>query len=106
MKNGDKWQAHIFCDPKMMGGEPVIKGTRITVAVVVGSLADGMSIKEILKAFPKIGSSGFPVGKREAFYRETRPLSRTLYPTFPLLECRQRHGSGMNDVRTLSRRYS
>ena len=53
-----------------------------------------------------LGSSGFPVGKREAFYRETRPLSRALYPTFPLLECRQRHGSGMNDVRTLSRRYS
>lgn len=37
-----------------MGGEPVIKGTRITVAVIVGSLADGMSVADLLKAFPQI----------------------------------------------------
>ena len=44
----------IFSDPKMLGGEPVIKGTRITVAVIVGSVADGMTFDEILKAFPQI----------------------------------------------------
>ena len=54
MKNNGKWRERIFCDLKMMGGEPVIKGTRVTVAVVVGSMADGMSVKEILRAFPKI----------------------------------------------------
>lgn len=48
------WKNRIYCDPKMMGGEPVIKGTRITVSVVVGSLGDGMSMAELLKAFPQI----------------------------------------------------
>ena len=54
MKKEASWRERIHCDPKMMAGEPVIKGTRITVAVIVGSLADGMSIAELLKAFPKI----------------------------------------------------
>ncbi len=54
MKNEKNKEQRIFSDPKMMGGEPVIKGTRITVSVIVDSLADGMSIKEILNAFPQI----------------------------------------------------
>lgn len=54
MKKNGSWRERIFCNPKMMGGEPVIKGTRITVAVIVGSMADGRGIKEILKAFPQI----------------------------------------------------
>lgn len=54
MKKNANWRERIYCNPRMMAGEPVIKGTRITVAVIVGSLADGMSISELLKAFPKI----------------------------------------------------
>ena len=54
MKKNGKWRGRIFCDPKMMGGEPVIKGTRITVAVIVGTMADCMGVKEILKVFPQI----------------------------------------------------
>lgn len=54
MKKNGSWRERIYCDPRMMGGEPVVKGTRITVAVVVGTMADGMGVKDILKAFPQI----------------------------------------------------
>lgn len=53
MKKED-WRKRIYSDSKMMAGEPVIKGTRITVSVIVGSIADGMSQEELLKAYPKI----------------------------------------------------
>ncbi|MFH0899146.1 MAG: DUF433 domain-containing protein [Pseudomonadota bacterium] len=37
-----------------MGGVPCIRGLRIPVATVVGMVADGMSGKEILEAFPDL----------------------------------------------------
>jgi len=44
----------ITVDPKQMGGMPCIHGLRIPVATVVGMVADGMSEKEPLKAFPDL----------------------------------------------------
>ena len=41
------WTKHIALDPKILGGKPVIKGTRVPVQVIVGSLAGGMSIAEV-----------------------------------------------------------
>jgi uncharacterized protein (DUF433 family) len=37
-----------------MDGVPCIRGLRIPVATVVGMIADGMSEKEILKAYPDL----------------------------------------------------
>ncbi len=37
----------IVIDPKICHGKPVIRGTRTPVAVVVGSLAGGMSFEEV-----------------------------------------------------------
>lgn len=37
----------IVIDPKICHGKPVIRGTRTPVAIVVGSLAGGMSFQEI-----------------------------------------------------------
>ena len=38
---------HILIDPEICHGKPVIKGTRVPVAIVVGSLAGGMSFEEV-----------------------------------------------------------
>lgn len=35
----------------VMHGKPVIEGTRMPVSVVLGSLADGMSIEEVKKEY-------------------------------------------------------
>jgi len=44
----------ITVDPHQMGGVPCIRGLRIPVATVVGMIAEGMSEKEILEAYPDL----------------------------------------------------
>src|SRR5215510_6121859 len=44
----------ITLDPQQMGGMPCIRGMRIPVATVVGMVADGMDVEEILHAFPDL----------------------------------------------------
>ena len=41
------WKKKIVIDPDIMGGKPVIKGTRVPVEVIVGGLAGGMTIEEV-----------------------------------------------------------
>jgi len=48
------YQQHIVRDPKVCGGEPVIKGTRVTVRTVLASLAEGAKTEEILEDFPTL----------------------------------------------------
>ncbi len=48
------YQQHIVRDPKVCGGEPVIKGTRVTVRTVLASLAEGAKVEEILEDFPTL----------------------------------------------------
>ena len=42
----------ITVDPAVMGGKACIRGMRITVGMVVGLLAAGLSPAEILSAYP------------------------------------------------------
>jgi len=49
-----RWQERIVIAPDLHHGDPCIKGTRIPVAMVVGSLADGMTPEEIQKAYPQL----------------------------------------------------
>ena len=48
------YQAHIVRDPAICGGQPVIRGTRVTLRTVLASLAEGASVDEILEDFPTI----------------------------------------------------
>ncbi len=48
------YSAVIARDPAICGGEPVIKGTRVTLRTILASLAEGASIEEILADFPTI----------------------------------------------------
>lgn len=45
---------HIIRDPKICGGEPVIRGTRVPLRTVLASLAEGATVDEILKDFPTL----------------------------------------------------
>jgi len=44
----------IIRDPKVCGGEPVFRGTRVTLRTVLASLADGDSVEQIVKSFPTL----------------------------------------------------
>ena len=41
----------IVFDPEVCGGKPVVKGTRVTVEVVLESLAEGWSVEEVAEEF-------------------------------------------------------
>ena len=49
-----EWRGRIISDPGVLVGKPVIKGTRISVDLVLGWLAEGWSVGDILSAYPHI----------------------------------------------------
>jgi uncharacterized protein (DUF433 family) len=44
----------IVRDPKICGGRPVIKGTRVPLRTVLASLAEGDTVEELLRSFPTL----------------------------------------------------
>lgn len=48
------WKGRIVSDPEILVGKPVIKGTRISVDLILGWLANGWSVEDILDAYPHI----------------------------------------------------
>jgi len=48
------WRDRVIVDPEIHHGDPCIKGTRIPVTVVVGSVADGLSLDEIRATYPQL----------------------------------------------------
>ena len=46
-----KW---IVADPEHLGGKPRVEGTRISIAFLLESLAAGMTIPEIVHAYPTL----------------------------------------------------
>ena len=50
----DGYKALITLEPGKRGGKPCVRGLRITVQDVLGWLASGMSIEEILIDYPEL----------------------------------------------------
>lgn len=48
----------IISDPKIMVGKPVIRGTRITVELILHKLAAGQTVEQILEDYPHITREG------------------------------------------------
>jgi len=68
----------IVSDPGVMMGKPVIKGTRITVELILEKLAAGETIEQILDAYPHLTREG--VKAALSFAVETL-RSDVVYPT-------------------------
>ena len=52
--NEDIMLQRIIIDPKIMLGKPVIKGTRLTVELIVEKLAYGATLKDLKTDYPFI----------------------------------------------------
>jgi uncharacterized protein (DUF433 family) len=39
-------------NPAIMGGKPIIRGMRVTVAMIVGQIGAGVTIEELLVGYP------------------------------------------------------
>jgi uncharacterized protein (DUF433 family) len=44
----------IISNPEIMLGKPIIKGTRITIELILRKIAEGMAIDELLEAYPQL----------------------------------------------------
>lgn len=44
----------ITVDPEICGGKPTIRGTRIMVKNILGMIAGGYSVDQVLKAHPEL----------------------------------------------------
>ena len=50
----EDWRARIVIDPNIHHGVPCIKGTRVPVSVLIGSLAEGDAPTDILASYPHL----------------------------------------------------
>ena len=48
------WNEHIVLDPEVMVGKPVVKGTRLTVELVLERLSIGESVESLLEGYPRL----------------------------------------------------
>jgi len=52
--NAKNYQERFVRDPRICGGDPAFRGTRVTLRTVLASLAEGDSAEEILADFPSL----------------------------------------------------
>ena len=48
------WKDRITVDSDILVGKPIIKGTRISVELLMGRLADGWTMEQILESYPRV----------------------------------------------------
>jgi hypothetical protein len=49
----------ITFNPEVMGGKPFIRGMRVTVGAIVGLVASGKTVDEVLADYPLPGARGY-----------------------------------------------
>lgn len=52
------WQDRIGCDPGILGGRPVIKGTRLAIEKIVEPIATGWSEQQLIENYPGLTDDG------------------------------------------------
>jgi uncharacterized protein (DUF433 family) len=48
----------IVCNPEILSGKPIVKGTRISVGLILQCLASGMTREDILRGYPTLTPEG------------------------------------------------
>jgi uncharacterized protein (DUF433 family) len=74
------WRKHVHSDEKILAGKPVIKGTRISVELILELLSNGWTEEMILESYPKLSAED--VKAVFAYLRDC--VQQELY--FPLLQ--------------------
>jgi uncharacterized protein (DUF433 family) len=60
------WRDRISIDPRVNHGKPSIKGTRVMVSIIVGSIADGDTPEQIIEAWPQLSPADITAALRFA----------------------------------------
>jgi uncharacterized protein (DUF433 family) len=72
------WRDHIVTDKNILLGKPIIKGTRISVELILELMVEGWTEHQILESYPSIN----PLQLRAVFAYLKDGLSDSLF--FPL----------------------
>jgi uncharacterized protein (DUF433 family) len=48
------WTGNIESNPDILYGKPVIKGTRVSVDLILEKMSNGQSFKEIIRSYPDL----------------------------------------------------
>jgi uncharacterized protein (DUF433 family) len=59
----------ITIDPTVMGGKPCIRGMRVTVGTIIGLVASGATLAEILDLYPYLEAGDIPAALSYAAWR-------------------------------------
>jgi uncharacterized protein (DUF433 family) len=65
----------IVINPNLLGGKPAVRGTRISVALVLQCLAEGMTAAEIAADYPGFPAEAVPEVLHFASLQTDKPLS-------------------------------
>ena len=71
--NDEKW---IVSDRDHLGGKPRVQGTRISVAFLLECLASGMSVAEIVDAYPTLSEDAVQGALRELAHEKEAEVVR------------------------------
>jgi uncharacterized protein (DUF433 family) len=53
-RNRAELEARIQRDPRVMGGEAVVRGTRVPLRTLLATLAEGQGVDAVVEAFPSV----------------------------------------------------
>lgn len=79
----------IVSNPKILGGKPIIAGTRISVELIMDLLGSGLEVKDILKEYPHLNKQQVQTAisfaasriKRERIHAITNKNGELAFPT-------------------------
>ncbi len=61
---------HLTSDPEILGGEPIVKGTRITCQSVLGRVNGGETLDDLVEDYPEVSREAFDAA---LVYARTHP---------------------------------
>lgn len=72
--------AKIVTNPKILLGKPTIKGTRISVSLILNLLAHGMTIDDIIEDYPHLtrGDIKAAIEYAEKTVEKAHPINRAI----------------------------
>ena len=48
------WRDHIYSDPGIGGGQPIVRGTRLKVTFLLSLFAQGWTWEQVLQSYPRL----------------------------------------------------
>ena len=56
------WRDYIVSDPEILVGKPALKGTRLSVDLILDRLADGWTTEDLFEAYPRLTPEALQAG--------------------------------------------